>query len=116
MTDSFRNVPFRAGIMKAGALIVLTGLMVVIGYLQFGTVITDGREVKAEVLRLGTQPTGGVAGAILPILTVRMPDGSVRQVMATWPDVNDCKPGRSISIVEKGTAVRVGRPGCNKAG
>ena len=116
MTDPFRNVAFRGRIVKASALIVLTGLLIVLGSLQFGTVITNGREVKAEVLRLGTQPTGGVGGASLPILTVRMPDGAVRQVMATWPDVNDCKPGRWISIVEKGTAVRVGRPGCSKAG
>ena len=87
--------------------------MVVIGYLKFGTVITDGRAVEAEVLRLGTQPTGSVAGADLPVLTVRMPDGSVRQVQATWADVNACKPGRSISILQQGTAVLVGRPGCN---
>ena len=99
--------------MKAGALIILTGFVILIGYLEFGTVITGGREVKAEVLRLGTRPTGSVGGANLPVLTVRMPDGSIRQVKATWADVNDCKPGRSISILQQGNALVVGRPGCN---
>jgi hypothetical protein len=102
--------------MKAGALIALTGFVVVTGYLKFGTVITDGRAVKAEVLRIGTRPTGGVAGANLPVLTVRMPDGAIRQVRATWADINDCRPGRSISIIQQGTAVMVGRPGCDTTG
>ncbi len=116
MTDPFRTVAFRARIMKASALIILIGFVVVIGYLEFGTVITDGRAMKAEVLRVGTRPTGRVAGANLPVLTVRMPDGSIRQVLATWADVSDCKPGRSISILQQGTAVLVGRPGCNTTG
>ena len=115
MTDPFRNVAFWARILKAGALVALIGVMVVLGYLQFGTAITDGRAVTAEVLRLGTRPTGSVGGANQPVLTVRMPNGSVRQVMATWADIDDCKPGRSISIIEKGSVVLVGRPGCNKA-
>ena len=116
MADPFRSVALGARIMKAGALMILTGLIVLIGYLQFGTVITDGRVVQAEVLGLGTYPTGRVAGANLPIVTVRLPDGSVRQVRATWADVNDCKPGRSISILQQGTAVLVARPGCEKTG
>jgi len=116
MTDPFKTVAFRSRTVKASALIVLTGIVVAIGYLKFGTVITGGRAVKAEVLRLGTRPTGGVAGANLPVLTVRMPDGSIRQVRATWADVNDCKPGRSISILQQGTAVLVGRPGCYTTG
>lgn len=99
--------------MQVGALIILGGFLILSAYLKFGTVITSGHEVNAEVLRLGTRPTGSVAGANLPVLTVRMPDGSIRQVKATWADVNDCKPGRSISIVQQGPALIVGRPGCN---
>jgi hypothetical protein len=113
MTDPFRPVAVRARLITAGALIGLTAFVVGFGYLKFGTVMTHGRVVKAEVLHLGSRPTGGVAGANLPILTVRMPDGSIRQVPATWGVVNDCRPGRSISIIQNGTAVLVGRPGCD---
>lgn len=68
--------------------------------------------MKAEVLRLGMHPVGGVAGGDLPILAVRLPDGSVRDVEATWADVNDCKPGRWISLLQHGIAVQIGQPGC----
>ena len=113
MTDPFRTVALRGRIMKAGALLVLAGLMAAIGYLQFGTVITGGRVVEAEVLRIGTRPTGGVAGANVPVLVVRMPDRSIRQLKATWADLKDCKAGRSISIRQQGAALLVGRPGCD---
>ena len=101
--------------MKAGALVVLAALLGAISYLEFSTVVTNGRVVKAEVLRLGTRPAARVAGGDLPIVTVRLPDGSIRDVQATWADVNDCKPGRWISLVQHGTAAQVGQPGCNAA-
>jgi hypothetical protein len=113
MSDPFRIVDLRSRIMKSAALILLVGLMGVIGYLQFGTVITGGRIVEAEVIRIGTAPTGGVAGANVPVLTVRMPDRSIRQLNATWADVRDCRAGRSISIRQQGAALLVGRPGCD---
>ena len=101
--------------MTAGALVLLVALIYAKAYLNFGNVVTDGEVVKAEVLRLGTRPVARVAGGELPILTVRLPDGSVRQVKATWPHVKDCKRGRWISILQHGTALQVGTPGCYTA-
>jgi hypothetical protein len=115
MADPFRTVALRARIMKAGGLVLLAGLLSAIWYLEFGTVVTNGRVVKAEVLRLGMRSAAGVAGGDLPIITVRLPDGSIRDVQATWQDVNDCKPGRSIFLVQRRTALQVGQPGCSTA-
>ena len=115
MSDAFQTVAVRERITKAGALLVLVGVVAAISYLEFSTVVTNGRVVKAEVLRVGTRPAGGVAGGDSPIFTVRLPDDTVRNVQATWADVADCKAGRSISLVQHGTALQVGRPGCNKA-
>jgi len=115
MTEAYRTVAVRQRITKAGALVVLLGFVIAISYLEFSTVVPKGRIVKAEVLRLGTRPVARVAGGDLPIITVRLPDGSVREVQATWADVNNCEAGRFISLVQQGTALQVGRPGCNNA-
>ena len=98
--------------MKAGASILLAALLLAIGYIEFGIAITDGKVVKAKVLRLGTHPVAGSAGGNLPIVTVRLPDGSVRQVKATWADVDNCKPSRWLSLLKYGTALQIAQPGC----
>ena len=85
-----------------------------IAFLQFGTVMIGGTLVRAEILRLGRRPVAGVAGGNLPVVTVRMADGTVRQVQATWADVEDCVPGRWLSLVKSGAALQFGRPGCNE--
>ena len=115
MTDPFRSVALRSRVLKAGALVLLAIFLGAIAYLEFGSVITDGRDVRAEVLGVGTYPVAGVAGGNLPIITVRLPDGSIRKVQATWADVNGCIPGRWMSLVQQGTALQVGRPGCSAA-
>lgn len=112
MTDPFRSLALQGRIKAGGALVLLAALIFAISYLRFGTAVTDGQVVKAEVLRLGTHPTARVAGGDLPILTVRLPDGSVQDVQATWADVNRCRPGLSISLLQQGSALQVGRLGC----
>jgi hypothetical protein len=99
-------------IVKAGVFVLGAALLCAVSFLRFSTVVTSGRVVKAEVLRLGTYPAGRVAGGDLPIFTVRLPDGSIRDVQATWADVNGCKPGRWISLLQDGLALQVGQPGC----
>lgn len=86
--------------------------IIAISYVRVGTPITNGHEVQAKVLRIGTYPAGRVAGGDLPILTVRMKGGAVRNVQATWADVGGCETGRSISLLQQGDALQVGRPGC----
>ena len=113
MVDPFKTAAIQERIKKMGALVLLVAFLCAFYYLKFGTLVTEGRTVKAEVLRIGTYPAARVAGGDLPILSVRLPDGSIRDVRATWPDVNSCTPGRSISIVQQGTALQVGVPGCD---
>lgn len=115
MTDPFRTVALRSRTNVAGALVLVAVLIVAVSYLDFGMPITTGHEVQAEVLRVGTRPAARVAGGDLPILTVRMPDGAVRDVQATWADVGGCKTGRSISLLQQEGALQVGRPRCVSA-
>ncbi len=115
MTDPFRSLTLQGRIKAGGALVLLAALMFAVSYLRFGAALTAGQVVEAEVLRLGTYPVARVLGGNLPILTVRLPDGSVRDVLVTWADVNRCRPGRSISLLQQGSALRVGRPGCISA-
>jgi hypothetical protein len=112
MTHPFRLVVLRGRIIAAGALVLVAALIAAVSYLDFGMPITRGHEVQAEVLRVGTHPAARVAGGDLPILTVRLRDGAVRDVQATWADVGACKTGRSISLLQQGDALQVGRPGC----
>ena len=106
MADPFRSVALRGNIVRAGALALVAAFLIAGSLLHFGTVVTDGRLEMAKVLHLGTRPVASAAGGDLPILTVRLPDGSVRDVEGTWADVNDCKPGRWISIIQHGNAVQ----------
>jgi len=112
MTDPFRTVALHGRIIAAGALVLVAALIVAVSYFDFGIPITNGHEVQAEVLRVGTRPAARVAGGDLPILTVRLPDGAARDVQATWADVVGCKTGRSISLLQQEHALQVGRPGC----
>jgi hypothetical protein len=95
--------------------VLLAVLIVAVSFLDFSTPVTNGRLVQADVLRFGTHASARVAGGDLPILTVRLPNGSVRDVQATWADVDGCKTGRSISLLQQGNALQVGRPGCVSA-
>jgi hypothetical protein len=93
-------------------------LAVVLGgftYLQFGGgKVASGRLEKAEVLRLGTYPTGSVKGANLPIITVRLPDGSEWDVKTTRAEVSGCELGDFISVLRRGDGLQVGQRGCTK--
>ncbi len=113
MVETSETVVVQEHIKKAGGLVLLVALACAISYFEFSGVVTGGTDVKAEVVDFGMVPAGRVAGGDLPILTVRLQDGSIRAVRATWADVNNCMPGRWISLVRNGTALQVGVPGCN---
>lgn len=113
MVDTSETIVLEDYIKKTLGLVLLVAVVCAISYFEFSTLVTSGRDVKAEVLEFGMVPAGRFAGGDLPILTVRLPDGSVRVVRATWADVDNCMPGRWISLVQHGTALQVGVPGCN---
>ena len=112
MTDPFRDLAIRRRLITAGAVVLVAALIISVSYLDFGMPITNGHEVRAEVLRVGTRAAASTAGGDLPILTVRLPNGTVRDVQATWADIGGCKTGSSISLLEQGQALQIGRPGC----
>jgi hypothetical protein len=112
MTDPFRAFALRSRMIAAGGLVLVTALIVAVSYLDARIPVTNGHEVQAEVLRVGTHPAARVAGGDLPILTVRLQNGAVREVQATWADVGGCAAGRSIALLQQGAALKVGRPGC----
>ena len=112
MVETSETVVAEEYIKKAVGLVLLLALAFTIACLTFSTAVTSGTDVKAEVLNFGMVPAARVAGGDLPILTVRLADGSIRVVRATWADVDNCMPGRWISLVRKGSALQVGVPGC----
>ena len=115
MTDPFQTAALRGRIIAAGMLVLLAAMIVVVSYLETGLPIRNGHVVEAEVLGVGMHPAARLAAGDLPILTVRLPNGSVRDVQATWADVNGCKASRSLSLLQEGSALQVGRPGCASA-
>ena len=113
MSDPLEIFVVEDRIKQGAALLLLLVAAGAAAYLTFSTVVTSGTPVKAQVLHFGTYSAGRVAGGDLPILTVRLPDGSIRVVPATWQDVDHCARGRWISLLQNGTALQVGVPGCN---
>jgi hypothetical protein len=114
MADPFRIAAIRqraAQALRLGLLIALAGA---IAYCLDRPAVTTGRPVEAEVLRVGTYSASRVMGGDLPILVVRLPDGSVREVRSSWAAAKNCEPGRWISLLQHGTALQVGIPGCKK--
>ena len=107
--DPFQAEAFRERLMRARGLLLLFGYMGALLLLVVSTDFRHERDVEATVVRLGTSPleTGD-----LPIVIVRLPDGSIRQLRASWPAVNRCKPGGSISLLQLGGRLRVGQNGC----
>jgi hypothetical protein len=77
--------------------------------------VANGRVVEATVVRVGTYPVSGGFGGDLPILTVRLPDGSVGQVRASWSTAGNCMPGSKVPLLQRGPALQVGLSGCGKA-
>lgn len=114
MVDPFRTSSTRERIAQAVGLFLLIAFTCVVSYLMVRPDLTQGRLVRAQIVRVGMYSVGEGMGGELPILTVRLPDGSIRQVKSSWAAVNDCLPGRWISLLQRGSALQVGLPGCKK--
>jgi hypothetical protein len=98
------------------------GLGLIIALALFGalsvfwprTYVIHGQLVEGTVIRIGTYPTSGVYGGELPVLTVRMPNGSIRQIKASWSTAGKCLPGSQVPLVQHGTALQIGLRGCRE--
>lgn len=109
--DPFHAEILRERLTRAGGLLLLLAFMGALVWLVASTDFRRERDVEATVVRLGTYPDPLETGD-LPILTVRLLDGSIRQLPASWPAVNRCQPGSSISLLQLGSRLRVGLRGC----
>jgi hypothetical protein len=93
----------------------VVGLLLLLAFLATFILIAsrndfrNARSVDAVVLRLGTYAydTGD-----LPILTVRMEDGAIRQIRTSWAAAKWCAPGTRISLLQRGSNLQVALRGC----
>ncbi|MFL6730581.1 MAG: hypothetical protein ACJ8EZ_11735, partial [Sphingomicrobium sp.] len=113
MVDPFLSAARREQLTKAGWLALLIALLCIATFSWVRANVSDGREVKGAVVRIGTYADPLGTGD-LPILTVRLPDGSIREVRASWQAANGCAPGRVVSLLQRGTALQVGLRGCSR--
>ena len=111
MIDPFQADARRERITQAVGLVLLIALLCALALFWVRTDVSNGRVVEATVVRLGNYPDPLGTGDS-PILTVRLPDGSIRQLRASWPAVDRCAPGSKVSILQRGTALKVGYRGC----
>jgi hypothetical protein len=103
MTLAFRQ--------RLGALLWPVALLALVAFLGLVANVEwspNGRLIEAHVEHLGVRakPTG-----FEPLLTVRLPDGSRRQMRA--PGLKGaCKPGDKVPLLQRGAALTIGARGC----
>jgi hypothetical protein len=117
MVNSLKSIIFRERAQQAVGLGLIVALALLGGLSVFWprTYVTDGRLVEATVVRIGSYPVSGGYGGELPILTIRLPNGAIRQVRASWSAAGDCLPGSQVPLIQRGTALQVGLRGCHQA-
>jgi hypothetical protein len=117
MADPLKSITVRerAGQAVAIGLLLVFALLAALSLFWPPTYVSDGRVVEATVVRIGTYAVAGSLGGDLPIITVRLPNGSIRQVKASWSSAGDCMPGDHVPLLQRGTALQLGLRGCRKA-
>jgi hypothetical protein len=111
MTDPFRAEAIAERLRSAASLLVLAAALVALALLFSRTSGQQSESVQATVVRLGSRPTDV---GYRPVVTVRLPDGSIRQLLVRPNAVRGCKKGDSISLLRVSTSLRVGMLGCQK--
>jgi hypothetical protein len=114
MVDPFQGTARRESLTRTAWLALLIAFLSLVFFAWARGNLTNGREVQAVVVKLGAYPDPLGTGDS-PILTVRLADGSTRQVRASWPAVSKCVPGSSVALLQRGIALKVALRGCNAA-
>src|SRR3954453_14868975 len=112
MVDPFQAVARREQVMKAGQLALLMAILSIAIFSWVRSDVSNGREVMGAVVSIGTYPDPLGTGD-LPILTIRLANGSIREVRASWRAANGCAPGSRVSLLQIGAALQVGLRGCS---
>lgn len=112
MVDPFRNIARRELVTKASSLALFIGLICLTLLAWEFSDIRQGRVVAAVVTGFSTYPDPLGMGD-RPILTVRLSDGSLRQVRGSWSAVGNCTPGRTILLLQRRTALEIAFRGCS---
>lgn len=110
MAEAFSEHVRRERLKSAGWLIVLLIFLAALAYGLSWVMNPEGKLVEGRVERFGTRATDI---GDLPVVTVQLPDGSVRQVETSRALIKGCSRGDRIALVQRGTALRVGIRACN---
>ena len=107
--DPFRAEALREYMTHARGALLLLAFLGLLAVVAIRTTFSKERPVEGVVIRSGTYPyeTGD-----MPILTVRLDDGSTRQVLTSWAAVSACQKGSGISLLQQGGRLRVAVRGC----
>ena len=75
----------------------------------FVVVTRTPERVEAQLIRFGSLATDE---GDKPLLLVRLPDGTVRQVLARRSDVRLCRVGQTIHLLRRGSLLTLQPGGC----
>lgn len=116
MASNRHSDPFRPTwserLRGSGGLWVSLGLAVfAISAVTVVLLVSSGEptQVEARLIRFGSQATelGDV-----PILVVRLEDGTLRHVRARRADARACRVGRTVRLLRRGVTLRIQPGGC----
>ena len=88
------------------ALVALLAIISVAASIEWNP---SGRLVEAHVEQFGVRAD---YYGFQPLLTVRLADGSKRQLLAPRLARGDCKRGDKVALVQRGSALTLGVRGC----
>lgn len=110
--DPFQPEALQERLTRAGGLALLIAFGGGLLFLALNKGARDERPIEGVVMRVGSyaHEVGD-----LPIVTVRLEDGSTRQLRARRAAVEGCEQGSNISLLQKGSHLRVGMQGCTMA-
>lgn len=110
-SDPFRSAIVRDRLIKVGGSLLLLSFFAILILIASRNDFRHAAPVDAVVVRLGTQPDD--IGEI-PILTVRLGDGSIRQFRTSWAAVKWCDPGSRVSLLKRRNNLQVALKGCQR--
>ena len=109
MTDPFRTLAKTERLKAVLWLLVLAVFLAVFAFLLSRVWDPRGQLIEARIERFGVEAT---KYGNRPIITVRLADGSIRQVLTTRTFVPVCKQGDRITLVQRRTALSVAVRAC----